>query len=35
VSEQDTRACKIFRVIEMISTSRVFKATIGTHKGYT
>ena len=28
VSEQETKACKIFRVIEMISTSRVFKATI-------
>jgi hypothetical protein len=28
VSEQLTSACKIFRVMEIISTSRVFKATI-------
>jgi hypothetical protein len=28
VSEHDTKACKILRVIEMISMSRVFKATI-------
>ena len=32
VSEHDTKACKILRVIEMISMSRVFKATI-IHKG--